>query len=168
MTELLEALASPWNFLWAVIVFGFAPGFCLRLIVLAYPSDDPRRRELIAELYAVPRSKQPLWVAQQLEVALFEGLANRVSAAIRRRTARRRARPKTKKRVKAVFWTRQRWTIAGVVVVGVLLLVSERNAATGGTVIWVVVIFLTLMMGVLLSLVTSRPSGRRSRGRNRR
>jgi hypothetical protein len=167
MTELLEALASPWNFLWAVIVFGFAPGFCLRLFVLAYPSDDPRRRELIAELYAVPRIKQPLWVAQQLEVALFEGLANRVSAAIRRRTARRRPRPKTKKRVKAVPWTKQRWTTGGVLALGVLLLVSARNAATGGTVMWMAVIFFLVIISVPLSL-TSRPSGRRSRGRNRR
>ena len=38
--------------------------------------------ELIAELYAVPRVGRPFWVAQQLEVALFEGLGHRVSATI--------------------------------------------------------------------------------------
>jgi hypothetical protein len=91
MTELLKALTSPWNFLLVVLVFGLAPGLCLRVIVLAYPRDDPRREELIAELYGVPRITRPLWVAEQLEVALFEGLAHRVSAAIRRRTVRRRA-----------------------------------------------------------------------------
>jgi diguanylate cyclase (GGDEF)-like protein len=84
MAELLEAVAFWPSLVLVVVVFGFAPGFCLRLIVLAYPRSDPRREELIAELYAVPRIQRPLWVAQQLEVALFEGLGQRVSAAIRR------------------------------------------------------------------------------------
>jgi hypothetical protein len=92
MTELLKAVASWPSLLLVVLVFGFAPGFCLRLIVLAYPSSDPRRAELIAELYAVSRIQRPLWVAEQLEVALFEGLAHRVSAAIRCVRAGRRPR----------------------------------------------------------------------------
>ena len=95
MEELLEAVASWPGVGLVVVVFGFAPGFCLRLIVLAYPRGDPRRAELIAELYAVPRIQRPLWVAEQLEVALFEDLGPRVSAAIRRLTGRRRARPQT-------------------------------------------------------------------------
>lgn len=48
MAELLEAVASWPTLLFIVIVFGFAPRFCLRLIVLAYPRSDPRRAELIA------------------------------------------------------------------------------------------------------------------------
>jgi hypothetical protein len=60
------------------------PGFCLRLIVLAYSRNDPRRAELIAELYAVPRIQRPFWVAEQLEVALFEGVVQRLKAAPRR------------------------------------------------------------------------------------
>lgn len=84
MAELLEAVVSWPSLLLVLIVFGFAPGFCLRLIVLAYPRDDPRRKELIAELYAVPRIQRPVWVAEQLEVALFEGLGQRVSAVIPR------------------------------------------------------------------------------------
>ena len=84
MAELLAAVAS-WPSLLLVVVFGFAPGFFLRLFVLTYPRGDPRRVELIAELYAVPRIQRPLWVAEQLEVALFEGLGHRVSAAIYRR-----------------------------------------------------------------------------------
>jgi hypothetical protein len=80
MDELLEAVAS-WPSLGLVVaVFGFAPGFCLRLIVLAYPRGHPRRAELIAQLYTVPRIQRPLWVAEQLEVALFEGLAHRLLA----------------------------------------------------------------------------------------
>jgi hypothetical protein len=50
---------------------------------------------LIAELYAVPRVQRPLWVVEQLEVALFEGLAHRVSAALRRLAGRCRARVQT-------------------------------------------------------------------------
>ncbi|MGH3936558.1 MAG: hypothetical protein ACRDS1_16530 [Pseudonocardiaceae bacterium] len=88
MAELLEAVASWPSLGLIVVVFGFAPGFCLRLIVFVYPRSDPRRAELIAELYAVPRIQRPLWVAEQLEVALFEGLGHRVSAVIRRRRAR--------------------------------------------------------------------------------
>ncbi|MGH3773653.1 MAG: hypothetical protein ACRDRW_20045, partial [Pseudonocardiaceae bacterium] len=92
MAELVEAVESWPSLVLVIVMFGFAPGACLRLIVLAYPRHDPRRHELIAELYAVPRIHRPLWVAEQLEVALFEGLAHRVSATIRRLTDLRRAR----------------------------------------------------------------------------
>jgi hypothetical protein len=61
----------------AILVFGFAPGFVLRLLVLCYPRSNPRRRELLGELYAVPRIERPFWVAEQVEVALFEGLRDR-------------------------------------------------------------------------------------------
>lgn len=81
--ELLDTVASWSSLLLLVVVFGFAPGFCLRLIVLAYPRHNPRRTELIAELYAVPRIERPLWVAEQLETALFEGLPHRFSALLR-------------------------------------------------------------------------------------
>jgi hypothetical protein len=62
----------------ALLIWGFAPGALLRLIVLAFHRDDPRRRELLAELYAVPRVERPFWVAEQLEVALVEGLGERL------------------------------------------------------------------------------------------
>lgn len=96
MAALLETVASWPSLLLVIVVFGFAPGFCLRLIVLAYPREDPRRRELVAELYAVPRIQRPCWVAQQLEVALFEGLGHRVSATIRRLGDRHRKSRRTK------------------------------------------------------------------------
>lgn len=85
MGELLDAVASLKGLVLVLLVFGFAPGFCLRLIVLTYPRDDPRRAELIAELYTVPRIWRPLWVAEQLEVGLFEGLRHRRSAIKTRR-----------------------------------------------------------------------------------
>src|SRR5262249_8212633 len=64
----------------ALLVYGFAPGALLRLIVLLYPRKHPRRRELIGELYAYPRIMRPFWVAEQLETALFEGLHDRLAA----------------------------------------------------------------------------------------
>jgi hypothetical protein len=91
MAELLKAVVSWPSLLLIVVVFGFAPGFCLRLIVLSYPRSGPRRHELIDELYAVPRIQRPRWVAEQLEVALFEGLGHRLSAIIRSLDDRRRA-----------------------------------------------------------------------------
>lgn len=63
----------------ALLIFGFAPGMVLALIVRLLPGDDPRRSELQAELYAVPRRERPLWVAEQFEVALREGLGVRIS-----------------------------------------------------------------------------------------
>jgi hypothetical protein len=74
----LVALKAWPAFIVALLVFGFAPGAVLRLIVLAFHSDDPRRRELLAELHAVPRLERPFWVLEQLEVALFEGVRDQV------------------------------------------------------------------------------------------
>jgi len=83
MPRAFEAILSWRSFLIALLVFGFAPGAVLRLILLAFRRDDPRRRELLAELYAVPRIERPFWVFEQLEVALFEGIWERVRAATR-------------------------------------------------------------------------------------
>lgn len=93
MIELIEAVgdAALPGFLTALLVFGFAPGFVLRLIVKLYPRDDLRRRELVAELYTIPRLERPLWVAEQVETALFEGLGTRQQLRIQRRAAFRAA-----------------------------------------------------------------------------
>lgn len=91
MSGLLTQLLS-WKALLAVAtVFGFAPGAALRLIVLAFPRSDPRRRELLAELRAVPRLERPIWVAEQLEVALAEGVAGRLARTWRKLAPGRRA-----------------------------------------------------------------------------
>jgi hypothetical protein len=92
MTRLLECSTSWQTLILVLVAFGFVPGFCLRLIVLVYPRGDPRRAELIAELYTVPRIQRPLWVAEQLEVALFEGLPHRISATLRKLSHRYRGR----------------------------------------------------------------------------
>jgi Uncharacterized protein conserved in bacteria (DUF2314) len=74
----LDAIVSWQMFIVALIAFGFAPGAVLRLICLAFWPDDPRREELRAELHAVPRLERPFWVLEQLEVALFEGVFERL------------------------------------------------------------------------------------------
>jgi hypothetical protein len=78
MAELIDTVASWQALVLVLIVFGIAPGILLRLIVLAYSKNNMRRRELIAELYTVPRIERPLWVAEQFEVALCEGLGQRL------------------------------------------------------------------------------------------
>jgi hypothetical protein len=80
MIEVALAVISLPALLLAVLVFGFAPGALLRLIVLAYPNGDPRRAELVAEVYVVRIWERPFWVAQQLEVAISEGLVTRLTA----------------------------------------------------------------------------------------
>lgn len=89
VTELLDAIVAWRTFLVALVVFGFAPGALLRLIVLAFPRDDPRRRELLAELPTVARTERPFWVFEQLEGALVEGIGERVVRVATRRITRR-------------------------------------------------------------------------------
>lgn len=78
MGELLGVPGAIGAFLISLVIFGFAPGMVLALIVRMIP-DPERRRELQAELYEVPRWEQPYWVAQQLEVAIRIGLFPEVS-----------------------------------------------------------------------------------------
>ena len=75
--DLLEAAASPWNLLWLVGIFGIAPGFCLRIMVRVYPPKDPRRDELVAQLYTLGRIERLLFVGEQLETVFFEGFSAR-------------------------------------------------------------------------------------------
>lgn len=82
VAELLDSLVSLPTLLLAILIYGFAPGFLLRVLVLVYDLDDPRRVELIAELYEVPRLKRPFWVAEQIETAIFDGLGPRIRWAL--------------------------------------------------------------------------------------
>lgn len=66
-----------WPILLALVLLGLLPGATLRLIVRIYPKEHPRRRELVAELYIIEYHKRPLFVAQNLELALSEGLPAR-------------------------------------------------------------------------------------------
>jgi hypothetical protein len=83
MTEVVFP-SIPWQpFVAALLIFGVFPGAVLRLVALLYPKDHPRRNELIGELYAVPYRERPLFVAQQFETALNEGLPTRVRLGVR-------------------------------------------------------------------------------------
>lgn len=89
MSELMDIIVSWPSLLVVLMIFGVAPGTILRVLVLLYPKDDARRRELIAELYAMRRIERPLWVCEQLETAVFEGLSKRIQS---RRTRRAEAK----------------------------------------------------------------------------
>jgi hypothetical protein len=87
MLDLLDGLRAWQLLIVAVAVYGFFPGVVLRFILLAFRRSDPRRAEILAELRAVPRWERPFWVAEQAEVALFEGLLERIKS--RRKTSQR-------------------------------------------------------------------------------
>jgi uncharacterized membrane protein len=93
MAELFEAVASWHSLLLVFVVFGFAPGFLLRLIVKIYPKNEPRRRELVAELYSLGRLERVLFVGEQLETVLFEGMPARARALRQRVRRTRKSRP---------------------------------------------------------------------------
>lgn len=80
MTDWTDHLLSHW---WVVaialpITLGFLPRVIIHLIVLAYPQDDPRRREYVAEIVAVPYSRRLMWVADQAGLALMTGWGPRL------------------------------------------------------------------------------------------
>jgi hypothetical protein len=82
MTGMLAAVGA-WPLLVVVVlVYGFFPGVFARLISLCFHREDPRRKELINEVYYVPRWERPMWVAEQFERAISEGLWERVSWAV--------------------------------------------------------------------------------------
>lgn len=80
--SILDAVVSWRGTLGVVLMFGFAPRAVLRVIVCAYRKDDPRRSELLSEINAVPVHRRPIWVAEQLELALFEGVRYRIEWAL--------------------------------------------------------------------------------------
>jgi len=94
----------------------------------------------------VPRIQRPLWVAEQLEVALFEGLAHRASATIRSITRRRRARTQTDKRW--VWYESGLMTLAPIVAIvggvgGVVATAGDMSTA----VIWVAMVMSIVGIG---------------------
>jgi hypothetical protein len=99
MTSVFSQIISWRALVAAVVVIGFAPRAVLRVIVLAFGRSDPRRRELLGELDSVPRWERPLWVAEQLEVALAEGIGSRLARVCRRWAPARRT---------AEWWRREK------------------------------------------------------------
>lgn len=60
------------------VITGFIPVIATKLVVKLYPKVDPRRSELVAELFAVPFRDRPAWVCQCLALGLTEGLSSRL------------------------------------------------------------------------------------------
>lgn len=77
MNALTEILRSPWLYLAFLLSFGFMPPILVRVFVLIYPRGHERRKELPAEMLAVPYKERPVWLAEQLALALTEGLWER-------------------------------------------------------------------------------------------
>ena len=71
MIEVLLAVGPALGSIAAVIML--CPQFIVRQYVRLYPKDDPRRRELVAEVYAVPTRDRLSWVIDQLLLAGIEG-----------------------------------------------------------------------------------------------
>jgi Uncharacterized protein conserved in bacteria (DUF2314) len=74
VAELIHEYADWKLALLAIFIFAICPQWILRLLVLVYDRDDPRRKELLGELYAVEYWKRPFWVAEQFETALADGV----------------------------------------------------------------------------------------------
>lgn len=76
--ELLTTKIGLRSLILVLLVFGFAPGLFIRMLVHFWPKGHPRRSELRAELHAIEYWKRPLWVVEQLETSLCDGLATRI------------------------------------------------------------------------------------------
>jgi hypothetical protein len=61
------------------VIFGLTPGFANRVLARAYPKEDPRRAEMIAELYSIPWVERWNWVFQNIERVIHEALPARVA-----------------------------------------------------------------------------------------
>lgn len=160
MDELFQAVVSWRDLVFLLVVFGFAPGFVLRLLVRLYPKDDPRRTELVAELYALDRCKRPFFVTEQIETVLFEGLPHRV-AALRQRLTRTTAgvSPDSNPDHLARLLTLKRrvarmCVIARVSMVGTVLWITSNAVyvfLTDGT----VATWINVVVGAIIGIVTA-------------
>jgi hypothetical protein len=79
LAGILSLLGGSVGVLVAVLVgFGFAPGAAARLIARMFPKEDPRRAEVVAEVYTIPRWDRPFWILEQLERSIFEAIPARL------------------------------------------------------------------------------------------
>lgn len=77
MRDLLNSIGMPWILLGLIVAFFCAPKFVLQVTLTLYPRNDDRRRELLAEYHARRYLERVIWVAEQIETALFEGMRER-------------------------------------------------------------------------------------------
>lgn len=107
MIDVVAAASNPTTWvlgaLLAIAVFGVFPGLSARVLSKAYPRRDPRRKEMVAEVYAVPRMERLLWVGEQLERVLTEALPARLAE-------RRESRPRVQARNPVARPERTHWS----------------------------------------------------------
>jgi hypothetical protein len=76
--------AFSWTVLAVLLVLGVAPEFVVRLLVLCYPKEDPRRQEHLAEMRHIDGLGRALqrwyWMANLIPLAMCEGLPARRAA----------------------------------------------------------------------------------------
>lgn len=163
---MVDALLSWPTFVAALAIFGFAPRAVLRLLVLAFRRDDPRRQELLAELQAVPRLDRPFWVIEQLEVALCEGILTRI------RVAGRAALGRSGTRILSIRWDHLGIPEAVAIAVSILpptivygLVTRATNGIADATASPPDIAIRTLALASLLLLTTIASMGTASAGR---
>lgn len=88
MTDILAILLSPRALAVGLLVLVLRPGFLLRCLIKAYPHGDPRRVELLAELRVIPLIERPIWVLEQVETVLLDGLPSRIQRRRQRQSER--------------------------------------------------------------------------------
>jgi hypothetical protein len=77
---------------YSLLLFAILPGAVLRLLLLAWPKDDPVRAELRADLEMLPFRERPFFVASQIPNAVCDGLGTRVRSARRSHVLKKAAR----------------------------------------------------------------------------
>ncbi len=143
MTETLAFLLSPRALALGLLLLVLAPGLLLKCLVRAYPYDDPRRVELLAELAAIPRSERPLWVLQQVETALLDGLPTRL------RRMRQRRSKRTSLRARLLAPTDAPVMRAGTIAATVFLLHFLLMGVTGGLGLVILLVPFVLLLPAL-------------------
>jgi hypothetical protein len=81
---LLDLVPSWPALLVAVLLFSFGPHLLLLLVLLLYPEGSDRPKQLLADLFDVPRWKKPFWVFEIALMAVFEAVPARVANRRRR------------------------------------------------------------------------------------
>jgi len=87
----------------SLFLLGLVPNLFLRLIVKVWPKDDPVRKELLANLEALPAHRRPFYVLDQLLNAFTDGLHARLE-----RARSHRSRPS---REKSSLQRRERFSV---------------------------------------------------------
>jgi hypothetical protein len=67
----------------AGLVFGFAPVIVAKVLATAFPKSDPRRAEMLAEIYKVPYKNRVTWLFEQSARVVTEAVPARIKSRTR-------------------------------------------------------------------------------------